>query len=72
MSTSYIQLNQTEYTFRLRPERVEDVDKVGKIVFEAFSTIADKHNFPPDFSSVDIARGLAFSLLSNPGLLSSC
>jgi GNAT superfamily N-acetyltransferase len=59
-------LTQTEYTFRLRPGKVEDADKVGKIIFEAFSAIADKHNFPPDFPSVDIAKGLAFSVLSNP------
>jgi predicted N-acetyltransferase YhbS len=45
---------------------VEDTDNVGKIIFEAFSSIADKHNFPPDFPSVDVARDLAFSLLSNP------
>jgi hypothetical protein len=59
-------LVQTEYTFRLRPGRVEDTDKVGKIIFEAFSSIADKHNFPPDFPSVDVARDLVFLLLSNP------
>jgi ribosomal protein S18 acetylase RimI-like enzyme len=59
-------LVQTEYTFRLRPGRIEDTDKVGKIIFEAFSVIADKHGFPPDFPSVDVARGLASSLLSNP------
>jgi GNAT superfamily N-acetyltransferase len=62
----YIHLVQTEYTFRLRPGRIEDTDKVGKIIFEAFSVIADKHGFPPDFPSVDVARGLASSLLSNP------
>jgi predicted N-acetyltransferase YhbS len=50
----------------LRPGRIEDTDKVGKIIFEAFSVIADKHGFPPDFPSVDVARGLASSLLSNP------
>jgi GNAT superfamily N-acetyltransferase len=50
----------------LRPGRIEDADKVGKIIFEAFSAVADKHNFPPDFPSVDVARGLASSLLSNP------
>jgi GNAT superfamily N-acetyltransferase len=59
-------LVQTEYSFRLRPGIVEDTDKVGKIIFEAFSAIADKHNFPPDFPSVDVARDFAFSLLSNP------
>ena len=50
----------------MRPGRIEDADKVGKIIFEAFSAVANKHNFPPDFPSVDIARGLASSLLSNP------
>jgi GNAT superfamily N-acetyltransferase len=45
---------------------VEDTDKLGKIIFEAFSAIADKHNFPPDFPSVEVARDLAFLLLSNP------
>lgn len=53
-------------TFRLRPGRIEDADKVGKIIFEAFSAVANKHSFPPDFPSVDVARGLASSLLSNP------
>jgi GNAT superfamily N-acetyltransferase len=67
----YIHLIQTEYTFRLRPGRVEDADKVGKIMFEAFSAIADKHNFPPDFPSVDAAKGLAFSFLSNPRFYSA-
>jgi ribosomal protein S18 acetylase RimI-like enzyme len=39
---------------------------VGKIIFEAFSAVANKHSFPPDFPSVDVAKGLASSLLSNP------
>ena len=50
----------------MRPGRIEDIDKVGKIIFEAFSAIADKHGFPPDYPSVDVARDLASSLLSNP------
>ena len=55
---------------RLRPGRIDDADKVGKIIFEAFSAIADKHGFPSDFPSVDIGRSLASSFLSNPGLYS--
>ena len=61
----YIHLVQTD-TFRSRPGRIEDADKVGKIIFEAFSAVANKHSFPPDFPSVNVARGLASSLLSNP------
>jgi len=62
----YIHLVQKEYTFRLRPGRIEDTDKLGKIIFEAFSVIADKHGFPPDYPSVDVARDLVSSFLSNP------
>jgi ribosomal protein S18 acetylase RimI-like enzyme len=50
----------------LRPGRIEDTDKLGKIIFEAFSVIADKHGFPPDYPSVDVARDLVSSFLSNP------
>ena len=57
---------QTEYTFRLRPGTIDDADKVGKTIFEAFSAIADKHGFSPDFPSIDAGRRLASSLLSNP------
>jgi predicted N-acetyltransferase YhbS len=62
----YIYLVQTEYSFRLRPGTVGDADKVGKIIFEAFSAIANKHGFPPDYPSLDTGRSLASSLLSNP------
>jgi ribosomal protein S18 acetylase RimI-like enzyme len=63
-------LVQTEHTLRLRPGRIDDADKVGKIIFKAFSAIADKHGFPSDFPSVDIGRSLASSFLSNPRLYS--
>ena len=58
-------LVQTEHTLRLRPGRIEDADKVGRIIFEAFSAIAEKHGFPPDFSSVDVGRDAASSFLSD-------
>jgi predicted N-acetyltransferase YhbS len=50
----------------LRPGRLDDAGKVGKIIFEAFSAIADRHGFQSDFSSADTGRRLASSLLSNP------
>jgi predicted N-acetyltransferase YhbS len=62
----YIILVQTEHTLRLRPGRVEDADNVGKIIFEAFSTLAEKHGFLPDFPSVDVGRAAASSFLSDP------
>jgi predicted N-acetyltransferase YhbS len=62
----YIILVQTEHTLRLRPGRVEDADNVGKIIFEAFSTLAEKHGFLPDFPSVDVGKDVASSFLSDP------
>ncbi|MGA9318757.1 MAG: GNAT family N-acetyltransferase [Nitrososphaeraceae archaeon] len=67
---SYKHLAHTEYAFKLRPGRIDDVDTVGKIIFEAFSAIADKHGFQREFPTVDTGRGLASSFLSNPGFYS--
>ena len=50
-----------EYTFGLRPGSIDDADQVGKVIFEAFSAIAEKHGFQSDFPSVDIGRCLASS-----------
>ena len=50
----------------MKPGSIDDADQVGKIIFEAFSAIAEKHGFQSNFPSVDVARGLASSFLSNP------
>jgi GNAT superfamily N-acetyltransferase len=63
-------LTSTEYALRLRPGRIDDADTVGKIIFDAFSAIADKHGFQREFPSVDTGVGLASSFLSNPGFYS--
>jgi GNAT superfamily N-acetyltransferase len=60
----------TEHSLRLRPGRIDDAGKVGKIIFEAFSAIARKHGFVSDFASVDIGRSIASSIMSNPGFYS--
>jgi GNAT superfamily N-acetyltransferase len=36
-------------------------------MFEAFSTLAAGHGFPPDFPSVDVASDVAAALISHPG-----
>jgi GNAT superfamily N-acetyltransferase len=51
----------------LRPGRPEDANICGTICYEAFKAIADQHNFPPDFSSREVAVGLLSMLLSHPG-----
>jgi hypothetical protein len=40
------------------------------IVYEAFKAIADTHNYPPDFPSVQVATDVVSMLLSHPGFYS--
>jgi L-amino acid N-acyltransferase YncA len=63
-------LINTGHTLRLRPGVIDDADEVGKILFEAFSGIADKHGFSRDFPTVDIGINAASSFLSHPGFYS--
>ena len=59
-----------EHNLRLRPGAIDDAGDVGKIIYEAFSGIADKHGFPREFPTVDIGINVATSFLSNPGIYS--
>jgi predicted N-acetyltransferase YhbS len=56
--------------FNLRPGRPEDAPPCGKICYEAFTTISESHNFPPDFPSIEAATGLVAAILQNPGVYS--
>ncbi len=38
---------------KLRPATPADVKACGRIIYEAFHSIASRHNFPPDFPSAD-------------------
>ncbi len=60
----------TEHDLRLRPGVINDAKEIGKIIFDAFSQIADKHGFPREFPTVDIGINVASSFLSNPGFYS--
>jgi predicted N-acetyltransferase YhbS len=40
----------------LRPARAEDVPELGRICYEAFKDISDRHGFPSDFASVEFAQ----------------
>ena len=54
----------------LRTGRDEDAETLGSICYEAFKTISEAHNFPPDFPSADAATGLISMLLANPAVYS--
>ncbi|HVN28162.1 MAG TPA: hypothetical protein VMT64_06730, partial [Candidatus Binataceae bacterium] len=45
----------------------EDAAVLGQINYDAFKKIADDHNFPPDFPSVEDAVGAVTGMISNPG-----
>jgi predicted N-acetyltransferase YhbS len=51
----------------LRPGRPEDADACGTICYEAFTAMANQHNFPPDFPSREVAVDILRLLLSHPG-----
>jgi len=50
----------------LRPGNAADAERCGDICYNAFKAIAEQHNFPPDFPSLEVARGLLARLLANP------
>ncbi|HXQ71298.1 MAG TPA: GNAT family N-acetyltransferase [Pyrinomonadaceae bacterium] len=57
-------------TIQLRPMTSEDVETCGRICYEAFSGIADKHNFRRDFPVPEAAVELMRMLVSRPDVFS--
>jgi GNAT superfamily N-acetyltransferase len=53
-------------SIKLRPPTADDAEELGRICFEAFRAIAERHNFPPDFPSPEIAATVLSSLISHP------
>lgn len=51
----------------IRPAVAADAAACGAILYRAFQALAESHNFPPDFPSVDVATGLLSMLLASPG-----
>ena len=54
----------------LRPGTPADAEACGTICYEAFKAICAAHNFPPDFPSPEVARGLLSMLLAHPDFYS--
>lgn len=51
----------------LRAAVPKDVPECGRILYEAFATLAARHGFPPDFPSVAVATRCMNGLITNPG-----
>jgi len=52
---------------KLREGRIDDAQACGIIAYEAFKTIAEEHNFPPDFPDPESAIMVLSFVLANPG-----
>jgi predicted N-acetyltransferase YhbS len=55
----------------VRPGSPADAPAAGDIAFRAFSSIADRHGFPPDFPNVEAGIAFVAMLLSHPGFYSA-
>jgi GNAT superfamily N-acetyltransferase len=51
----------------LRAATPGDAPECGRVLYEAFKSLADHHNFPRDFPSADVAGGLLGMLIGHPG-----
>lgn len=51
----------------LRPTCASDAPELGRILYSAFATLADRHRFPPDFPSPEIGVGVISTLIDHPG-----
>jgi GNAT superfamily N-acetyltransferase len=54
----------------LRAGRPDDAETCGQICYQAFKSISDRHNFPPDFPDAGAAVGLMSFLLSRDDIYS--
>jgi predicted N-acetyltransferase YhbS len=49
----------------IRRARPEDASACGPICYQAFKTIAEEHNFPPDLPSPEVATHVVSTLIAN-------
>src|SRR6202042_81381 len=51
----------------IRDANKVDAKRCGRILYDAFKNLAEKHNFPADFPSPEAATGVASMLIGDPG-----
>lgn len=56
-----------EQSVSIRRATPGDAEACGKICFEAFTTLARQHNFPPDLPSAELASGVMGRMFAHPG-----
>ena len=50
----------------LRTATADDAPRCGRVLHDAFESLADRHGFPPDFPSIQVAVGVRGSLIAHP------
>jgi GNAT superfamily N-acetyltransferase len=60
-------LDPGEQSLLIRKAIPADAEVCGKICYEAFGTLANHHNFPPDVPNVGVSIGLLSMMFSHPG-----
>lgn len=53
-------------TLTIRQATAADAPECGRICYEAFTSLADHHRFPPDFPSVEAATGVVSMMIGHP------
>jgi predicted N-acetyltransferase YhbS len=59
-------MKKVSLSIKLRPGTAEDAKQCGEICYRAFRTIAEEHNFPPDFPSPELATTLLSEFMAHP------
>ncbi|CAN5396986.1 GNAT family N-acetyltransferase [soil metagenome] len=54
-------------SLKIRPATAADASTCGRIVFEAFAAMSDKHTFPRDIPSAEMGIGFMQMMTSTPG-----
>ena len=53
-------------TLRIRHATADDVAACGKICYQAFTEINERHDFPPELPTLDVACGVLGMMFSHP------
>lgn len=51
----------------IRRASAADAEACGRICYEAFTALANRHNFPPDFPGPEVAIGVLSAMFPHPG-----
>ena len=65
---SDLQTERENTKVNIRPITADDTENSARIIDSAFRGIADKHNFPYDFPSIESATGMAQMAIGSPNI----